>query len=520
MSSHRSYYPNLVDLPSSPPTPEVGHSKLYRKTDGTWYYMGDDGVENILVSAAVQFGATQSAVASVTIPNYQNIPAQNIAINGAGALNINNLINGTMTDNILMMSKGFSNQLTTAISNVIIGQEVLLSSSVPTVNTSVLIGRRVLNQCSAASLSGAVIIGNQAGNGADNCSRAVYIGESAGANSDVNGNVGIGASAGQFSTGIFNTSIGESAYSAISTVKGASQNTSVGTFAMGAMISGGFNTAIGVQAMRNTTTMNNSVAVGRWAMQNATAGSDNTAVGHQAGNTAGTFSDCLFLGAGASFNTFDGRTEDNVAIIGGFSGQLDKFIYGKGYETNGPQFSILFRPSYRRPAVNGEGTDMIFEAGEVANAANNSGDFLFRVGDSANLTGGFSPYIDAFRISGQIGTAGHLQAFNGASCDGATWIDASDRRLKEEVEPEVRGLETVLALEPKKYKYRKVIEKKKKIGFIAQDVEKLLPEVVTEDGEFKGIHYAGMIPVLVNAIKELSMRVNELEDKLEENEIL
>ena len=66
--------------------------------------------------------------------------------------------------------------------------------------------------------------------------------------------------------------------------------------------------------------------------------------------------------------------------------------------------------------------------------------------------------------------------------------------------------------------------KKGEIGFLAQDIEKLLPDVVvttkTEDsefGEFKTINYPDLnktlIYSLVNAVKELSTRVKELESK-------
>ena len=59
------------------------------------------------------------------------------------------------------------------------------------------------------------------------------------------------------------------------------------------------------------------------------------------------------------------------------------------------------------------------------------------------------------------------------------------------------------------------------MGLIAQDVEKILPEVVSEDNEgYKSIAYSAVIPVLIEAIKELKaendvlkVRIEKLENK-------
>jgi len=49
---------------------------------------------------------------------------------------------------------------------------------------------------------------------------------------------------------------------------------------------------------------------------------------------------------------------------------------------------------------------------------------------------------------------------------------------------------------------------------IAQNVEKVLPELVDEDEDgMKSVKYNGLISVLIEAVKELSTRVEELESK-------
>ena len=50
---------------------------------------------------------------------------------------------------------------------------------------------------------------------------------------------------------------------------------------------------------------------------------------------------------------------------------------------------------------------------------------------------------------------------------------------------------------------------------IAQEVEAVLPEAVTEkDTGYLGVRYDRVIPLLVEAVKELSGRVNEIEDSI------
>ena len=53
------------------------------------------------------------------------------------------------------------------------------------------------------------------------------------------------------------------------------------------------------------------------------------------------------------------------------------------------------------------------------------------------------------------------------------------------------------------------------IGFIAQDVQKLFPELVQKDKEgFLAVNYTGLIPVLVEGVKEQRETISSLKDKL------
>jgi hypothetical protein len=85
------------------------------------------------------------------------------------------------------------------------------------------------------------------------------------------------------------------------------------------------------------------------------------------------------------------------------------------------------------------------------------------------------------------------------------WQTGSDRRFKENIRDLDSALEKILSLRGVEYNTKgDEPEKEKQVGFIAQDVEKVIPGVVSTDKNgFKGIAYAKLTPVLVEAIKEL-----------------
>ena len=96
----------------------------------------------------------------------------------------------------------------------------------------------------------------------------------------------------------------------------------------------------------------------------------------------------------------------------------------------------------------------------------------------------------------------------------------SDKRLKHDIEPITDALYKVGQLNGVTFTYNK--NDKKSAGLIAQDVEKVLPSAVTEtelplqqdDGvAYKTVQYDQTIGLLVEAIKELTDKVEKLENK-------
>ena len=100
---------------------------------------------------------------------------------------------------------------------------------------------------------------------------------------------------------------------------------------------------------------------------------------------------------------------------------------------------------------------------------------------------------------------------------------ASDVRLKKNIDISHYGMNEVLQLEPKSYHYiNQDNQATRHIGLMVQDVAKIMPELVvplsqrqsaefsTSDETMYGLKYQELIPVLINAIKELKSQVDEL----------
>lgn len=97
-----------------------------------------------------------------------------------------------------------------------------------------------------------------------------------------------------------------------------------------------------------------------------------------------------------------------------------------------------------------------------------------------------------------------------------SWSVISDLREKKNVKELEYGLEQIAALNPVRFDYiAEESETSARLGFIAQDVMEQIPEAVSGDPNIKlGLSVSDLIPALVNAIKELKERVEELESRL------
>ena len=94
----------------------------------------------------------------------------------------------------------------------------------------------------------------------------------------------------------------------------------------------------------------------------------------------------------------------------------------------------------------------------------------------------------------------------------------SDERLKEAIFAlkEEGCLNKLLNLKGVRFKYKEQLNlpKEPQLGFIAQEVREIIPVLVKKEGEYLKLNYQGLIPILVEAIKELNEKVIKLEKKL------
>jgi len=100
----------------------------------------------------------------------------------------------------------------------------------------------------------------------------------------------------------------------------------------------------------------------------------------------------------------------------------------------------------------------------------------------------------------------------------------SDKRLKENIKPLDSALDKVLKINGVEFDWKELTEEEKEtihgnkghdVGVIAQEIEEVLPEVVTtRDTGYKAVKYEKIVPLLIEAIKEQQQQINELKEKL------
>ena len=93
----------------------------------------------------------------------------------------------------------------------------------------------------------------------------------------------------------------------------------------------------------------------------------------------------------------------------------------------------------------------------------------------------------------------------------------SDKRLKENIKPIESALDKAMKLQGVTFDWKKsdsILDIKEDIGFIAQDVQKVLPELVRENEDgMLSMRHQGIAPILLEAIKELKAEIDLLKSK-------
>ena len=97
---------------------------------------------------------------------------------------------------------------------------------------------------------------------------------------------------------------------------------------------------------------------------------------------------------------------------------------------------------------------------------------------------------------------------------GGSTVTASSLAYKENITSVNNGLDLIMNMKPVSYNRKTKTTEDREIGFIAEEMEKVLPTIVSPYKENKGIRYTEIIPVLVSALQEQQEKINELERKL------
>jgi hypothetical protein len=138
--------------------------------------------------------------------------------------------------------------------------------------------------------------------------------------------------------------------------------------------------------------------------------------------------------------------------------------------------------------------------------------------------------INHWGIDPRIGSKNRIVFFYGSNyvdIECKTLIEHSDSTQKEQITYiKGSGLDKVLKLKGVSYYWKKngnsTKSEKKEIGFLAQEVENVIPEVVytIDSTNLKMISYTHMLPYITEAIKELNDKIIELENELGTNKSL
>ena len=364
-------------------------------------------------------------------------------------------------------------------------------------------------------------------------------------------------------TGYDNTALGESALYPNTT---GYKNTAVGQGALKNNSTGFENSALGEGTLANNTTGKYNSAFGRESLHNSNGdnntaigwragfqtGSNNTSVGWQAGYTAGTNNTAIGSGADFGANLTNATaigyqanvTASNTIRLGNSavthvitSGNLtvNGITVGKGagnklYNTVVGVDALPVNTTGNYNTANGAFALEKNTTGENNTAVgisalehNTTGSFNTAIGKGAGVANGSGTISNTTAIgNGAVVSASNTIRIGNSDVTSiggqVAWTTVSDSRIKKNIVNSTYGLATVLKLRP--VEYILTSNDLKQVGFIAQEVQKLVPEVVTgkegdlSKGEILGITYSNLVPVLTKAIQEQQKQIEDQNAKI------
>lgn len=298
-------------------------------------------------------------------------------------------------------------------------------------------------------------------------------------------------------------------------------NIANGFFSLFANTTGSNNISNGNQSLRVNTTGVNNIANGENTLRNNTTGSNNIANGNRSLYTNITGHNNIAFGYQSLYLNSAGNS--NIAIG-----------YQAGYNETGSN-KLYIENSFNNAdnaLVYGEfDTNVIRFNGEIEVGVPGSSSYLeiANLGsDNLGLDGNIIPFAGS--ASGyDLGNNTANEHWDDVVAN--SFVTFSDRNTKYNIRSLAYGLSEIMQLEPVTYQYKKTISPndRTRIGLIAQDVEKVVPEVViTEDVDYnsntgeiirvtanlKALTYVELLPVLIKAIQEQQRLITAQDDQI------
>jgi len=317
-------------------------------------------------------------------------------------------------------------------------------------------------------------------------------------------NTGVGAGTLALNTANNNTAVGTAAL--LLNTNGVS-NTAIGSTAL-LHNNGGNNTAVGAGALTSNTTGNFNTAIGGGALVSNTDGSGNTATGflalnanqHSAGNTAYGFTalqnnlavNNTAMGAGALHLSVGGGNNTAVGFnaLGSEVNGISNVAVGSGALANAIHgFNIAVGADAGSAVTTAIGVIAIGHAGADVGGSCFIGNIR---GVTTNIADAIPVVIDSF---GQLGTL------------------SSSQRFKKDIKPIEDGSGSILDLKPVAFHYKNDKSNIPQFGLIAEDVEKVNPDLIVRDKEGKpySVRYDAINAMLLNEFLKEHRKVQQLE---------
>ena len=298
------------------------------------------------------------------------------------------------------------------------------------------------------------------------------------------GNTGVGWRS-LFSAGASNFNTGVGAGTLV--LNTADSNTAVGAAAMLLNTTGTKNTALGTAALVHNDGGVENVAVGFQALfENTTIGGnsgiDNTAVGTQAlqNNTTGAFNTAI----GGDVLNMNTTTHDNTAVGAGAMA----ISTGANNTAVGRQAGL----------TSGTGNNNVYLGANMTGVSGENDHTYIRNINTTSVSGGGTDIVTVNLTTGLIGHA------------------TSSRRYKEDIKPMDNSSQTLFALKPVTFRYKKEIDQSQSLeyGLVAEEVAKVDPSLAIRDknGQIDSVRYNAINAMLLNEfLKE--HRKNEEQEK-------